>query len=317
MEAGYLLDILQVMKTRKVYPGEVHHVCQQTVNKVLVFYSVSDYLVFFTVFCTIARRFGVQVLALCPMVDHIHCVLLVQDEKSLSRFVHEYTRLYAHLWNESRGRKGPLFKHRFMSAVKMGNKQIRTTLCYNYNNPVERKMVQRAEAYRWNFLSYARNDAPFSAPLIEQEASWVLRGILREARSLRQQEKYLSYALLKRWEKKLDAIEYQQLVDYIIGTWNVIDYGTAMAYYGNYDAMLRAFHDNTGSEYDIKEDRDNYSDAVYADCNRILKKEVGLSDPCAIFGLPVEQKTALFRLLGIRTTATPRQLCKYLHYNAV
>ena len=305
------------MKTRKVYPGEVHHVCQQTVGGVLLFYTVSDYLVYFTVFCTVARRYGVQVLALCPMADHTHCVLVVRTERTLSRFMQEYTRLFAHLWNGSRGREGPLFKHRFMSAAKLGNKQVRTTLSYNNNNPVERKMVRRAEEYRWNFLQYARQEAPFSPPLDPKNSSWALRKILQEARTLRQQEKYLNYVFLKRWGKRLDTVEYQQLADYIIRTWNEIDYEAAISYYGDYDTMLRAFHDNTGSEYDIKEDRDNYSDAVYADCTRILHKEAGLSDPCTIFGLSVEQKTALSRLLRIRTTATPRQIGKYLHLSAM
>lgn len=301
------------MRNRKVYPGEVHHVCQQTVDGVLVFYTVSDYLVFFTVFCTVARRFGVQVLALCPMPDHTHCVLTVQHESILSRFVQEYTRLFAHLWNVSRGRKGPLFKHRFMSAAKLGNKQVRTTLSYNNNNPVERKMVRRAEEYRWNFLRYIREESPFSAPFVPSATSMTLRAVMREVQALRAQEKYLNYALLRRWEKNLDAGEYQQLTDYIVRTWNAIDFDAAMAYFGDYDAMFRAFHDNTGSEYDIREDRDQYSDAVYADCTHILKREAGMSNPFVLIGLPAEQKSALFHLLKYRTTATPRQICKYLH----
>ena len=59
MESWKEQNTLHSMKTRKVYPGEVHHVCQQTIDGVLVFYSVSDYLVFFTIYCTVARRLGV------------------------------------------------------------------------------------------------------------------------------------------------------------------------------------------------------------------------------------------------------------------
>ena len=70
------------MKTRKVYPGQVHHVCQQTVGGVVVFYTLSDYLVYFTIFCTVARRYGLKVLALCPMVDHTHSVVVVPEQFS-------------------------------------------------------------------------------------------------------------------------------------------------------------------------------------------------------------------------------------------
>ena len=48
------------MKKRKVYPGEVHHVCQQTIGGVLVFYCTADYLVFFTIYCTVARRMALS-----------------------------------------------------------------------------------------------------------------------------------------------------------------------------------------------------------------------------------------------------------------
>ena len=83
-------EYLASMKTRKVYPGEVHHVCQQTVDGVLVFYSVSDYLVFFTIYCTVARRLGVKVLALCPMVDHTHNVVIVRNVIPFCATVHTF-----------------------------------------------------------------------------------------------------------------------------------------------------------------------------------------------------------------------------------
>lgn len=37
-----------------------------------MFYSISDYLVFFTIFCTAARHWDVVVVKLCLMPDHIH-----------------------------------------------------------------------------------------------------------------------------------------------------------------------------------------------------------------------------------------------------
>lgn len=129
------------MKTRKVYPGEVHHVCQQTVGGVLVFYTITDYLVFFTIFCSMARRYGIQVLSLCPMVDHIHHVIVVDRDRQLAQFVQQYTRVFSREWNQSRGRKGPLFKHRYMSSVKLGNKQVKTTVNYSYNNPDRKSVV--------------------------------------------------------------------------------------------------------------------------------------------------------------------------------
>ncbi len=301
------------MKRRKIYPGEVHHICQMTQGKVVIFYSVRDFLVFYTVYSSFALKRGVVVLALCPMPDHLHNVVIVQDYEQLSLFVKDYTQCYALLWNKSRGRKGDLFHHSFKSSVKLGNKQVRTVLAYNYNNPVERKLVDKAEDYRWNFLAYYRNEHPFSAPEKERTASRNLKRAKQEVKAFFEQGKYLGYTVLDRLYKPLLQAEQQQLTDYIISLWNVIDYNTAITYYGSYESMIRAFHDNTGSDYEIKEDRDNYSDSVYRDCTSILLKDGFIKDVFQIPTLQEKRKRELYELLNLRTTAHSKQLLKYLH----
>ena len=77
--------------------------------------------------------------------------------------------------------------------------------------------------------------------------------------------------------------------------------------------MLLAINSNTGSEYDIKEERDNYSDEVYSDCTRILISEAHIHHVADIPSLSGERKEALFSLLRQRTSARPKQIRKYLH----
>ena len=120
--------------------------------------------------------------------------------------------------------------------------------------------------------------------------------------------------MLERWESHLSATEWQQIADYIIGLWNVIDYEQAISYYGSYEAMLRAFHDNTGSEYEIKEDHDSYTDTVYADCTRVLQgKGFSTKQISAIPSLSMARKRELYYYLLSRTSARPVQVKKYLH----
>lgn len=302
------------MKKRKVSSGEIHHVYQRTVNGAVVFYDLADYLVFFTIFCAIADRMEVSVLALCPMPDHLHNACRAKSATQLSSFVQQYTHLFATEWNLSRGQKGSLFKARFGSAAKLGNKSIRSTLNYNNNNPVERKMVSRAEEYRWNFLSYARQPAPYSQPLLEMQASFPMKQALQALRRCHQEGRWINYRQWDYWTRKLDSVQIQQLADFVIGTWNVIDYAQAVSYYGDHQAMLRSFHDNTGSEYEITEDKDKYSDAVYEDCTRILLNKRYIRSVREIPGLPIKTKASLLELLSKRTSATQRQLRKYLHW---
>ena len=301
------------MKRRKVYPGEVHHIYQRTLDQGVLFYSVKDYLVFFTLYCSLAQKHGITVLALCPMPDHLHNAVVAQSQHQLSEFVKEYTQSFALLWNKSRRRKGDLFHHGFGCSIKLGNKQVRTIINYNYNNPVERKLAKKAEDYRWNFLAYYKNGHPFSARGTARTMSWKLKMALKEVQAYHSQGKYLGYTLLDRLFKSLEPPEQQQLTDTIISLWNIVDYDAAIAYYGSFESMVRSFHDNTGSEYEIKEDKDSYSDSVYQDCTRYLLKEKLIEDVFVIPTLPNSRKLELFRLLRLRTAAEPKQLYKYLH----
>lgn len=288
--------------------------CQRTVGGVVVFYSMADYLVFFTVFCSVAERMEMPVLALCPMPDHLHQVCRPRSHEQLSQFVQLYTQLFAKEWNLSRGRKGSLFRARFNSSVKLGNKEVRSTINYNNNNPVERKLVTKAEDYRWNFLLYARQPSPYSAPIHQASASRQLRRALQEVRVCHDSGQWMHYKQWDRWIKGLERKEVLQLADYIICTWNILDYYQSISYYGDFEAMIRSFHDNTGSEYEIVEDRDKYSDAVYADAIRLLLKEKWIQNVREIPLLPPEKKARLYMLLSHRTPATPRQIRKLLHW---
>lgn len=301
------------MKKRKVYAGEVHHVYQKTTKGGLIFYSVHDYLVFFTIFCSQARKREVRVLALCPMPDHIHQVLVVDNSVQLAGFEQSYSHLFALEWNQRRHLKGFLFKHPYGSAVKLGHKQVRTALAYCNNNPVERRLSEKAEDYRWTFLSYFKDRFPYSRHTNPVNAKGYLRYAIQEARTSAELGNYLHYSQLERWEKHLSAQEWLQLQDYIIHLWNAVEYNQAMSYYSSFDSMVRAFHDNTGSEYDIKEERDNYSDEVYSDCTRILISEAHIHHVADIPSLSGERKKALFSLLRQRTSARPKQIRKYLH----
>ena len=268
------------MKKRRVYSGRVHHICQQSIGGAVVFYTLSDYLVYFTIYCTVARRYGIPVLAVCPMADHTHNTVIAPDSVTLS---------------------------------KLGNKQVKTALNYNYNNPVERKMVEKAEDYRWNFLRYAREKNPYSAPAGKKTVSPRFRGITREIQRIFLGNGYLHYAQLDRWRKLLDEKSFQQLVDYAISLWNIIDYEELIHYYGSYETLLRSLHDNTGSEYDIKEERDPYSDDVYNECSKILLKEGVVTNLFEIPVLPENIKEEAMDVLRRRTSARPRQIEKFLH----
>lgn len=156
---------------RKFSRGALNHCYQNTVDGFLLFYSKSDYLVYFTTFCSTARRYALKVLSLCQMPDHIHAGIVLNERQDLISFFQEVSAKYAKADSSTCNRAGPLFNKRFGSAPKKDLKSVRTTLIYIGNNPVERKLCGKAPEYQWNYLSYAYSDHPFSEKLVIRKSS--------------------------------------------------------------------------------------------------------------------------------------------------
>jgi REP element-mobilizing transposase RayT len=290
----------------------VLHLYQNTVNGYLLFYTRSDFLVFYSLLSTLVGKHGIHLMALCLMPDHLHALLDADDMSSLSEFVREYSSRFARCQNKWLGRKGPLFNPRFGVAMKLGHKAIRTSISYLYNNPVEKKICEMAEDYRWSFLPCAGGLHPFSAPLVIRRSSPALRRAVREIRTERRACHPLSYSLLDRLFRTLNPQETEQLTDWVITLYSFIDHEDMLSYYGCYEAALAAMNANTGSEYEIKEDWDVRSDAPYVTIERLLLQETGFAAVEEVLRLPEGRRRNLLARVLRRNVAPRRLVEKYL-----
>lgn len=301
------------MKNRVYFSNTLIHCYQRTSDRGVLFYTFSDFLVYFTLYCIVARKYSICVLALCQMPDHIHDSIITCSDANLCRFKDEVNTGFARKWNAHAGLSGHVFESPYGSAVKMGDKKVRTNIIYVGNNPVERKLVMKAEDYRWNYLAYAVSDHPFSEKLVIREASWPLQKAAREVKSLFKAGKPLNYAILKRLFGPLNRNEILKLTDFIIKTYNVIDYEEASRYFGSYEDMLASMHATTGSEYDINEVFIGKDDSFYARMTSVLMKEAGMKDIHDILAMDTDSKLKLFVLLQQRTKAPVGQIAAFLH----
>ena len=290
----------------------VKHAYMRTRTGGLLFYSVRDCLVFFTLFCTIARKYSVRVLAVCLMYDHVHILVEVRHQKQLTALVRDCTSRYARAFNMSSGRTGQVFDKSFGYAPKTGGKKIRTAIAYVYNNPVEKKLVRRAEEFKWNLLAYHKSSFPFSKPIDRKCARKPMRRALSEVDAARSSDRPMSYAQLARIMEGLDAEELKQLTDYIITSYNCVDYDAVAAHYSSFEDMLTAIHSNTGSEYDIKEISTKGDDRVYRQMSRALAEHGNSNRGKRVISLPVDEKRELSEMLRGYTLASEEQVEKYL-----
>ena len=301
------------MKRRKFYKNTLTHCYQRTEDDGVLFYTYSDHLVYFTHYCTMARKHHIRVLAMCQMPDHVHDSVLTDKKENLERFKCETNASFSRKYNERFHRKGAVFEGPYGSAPKFEEKKIRTNLIYVENNPVERKLVAKAEEYRWNYLAYAVSDHPFSEKLVIRNTRWPLRKAVREVKAQFKAGKPMSYAQLERLFQPLDRKERLQLTDFIITTYNVIDYQSTIAYFGDFEKLLTATHSTTGSEYDLKEQFIGKNDAHYARMTATLLREKKLEDIHDLLSLSIDERCELFLLLQRNTEAIPEQIAKFLH----
>ena len=301
------------MRSRKFIKNILHHCYQRSADGGVLFYTVQDHLVYFTHFCILARKYGIRVLSLCQMPDHVHDALTARRLQDLVGFKQELNSRFAKLYNARAGLSGPVFSCPFGSAPKVGAKKARTNLIYIANNPVERQLVTEAEQYRWNYLAYILSPHPFSQPLVIRRSSKALQTAVRVVKSRFQASQALNYTLLQNLTRELSPSEIQQFTDFVIATYNVIDYPEAIRYFDNYADMMTSIHANTGTEYDLNEVLLGKTDKPYAQMTRILLEECRFEDIHQMLSLSHEEKWKLFEILRKRTDVMGNQIAHYLH----
>lgn len=301
------------MNKRRFSSSALNHCYQRTVGGCLLFYTVTDYLVYFTIVCQAALRYDVTLVKLCPMPDHIHLSCFCKTVQMLSSFMRYSNALYAREFNKICGRHGELFREEFGSAPKITDKDIRSNLIYVDNNPPERYLCKHSEDYRWNFVAYAVSNHPFSEKIVKRYASSHLKRAMSEIESAKRKGRFLTHAMISRFFAKLDNRERNSLVDYIITTYSVIDYDYSIKMFGSYEAMLVAEHSTKGKEFDLGETFNGRRDDVYAKMSNLLLSARLVSDIHEVVSMGQMEKERLRRFLTGKTYATYSQIDSFLH----
>ena len=301
------------MKRRIYFKDILTHCYQRSADDGVLFYTYGDHLVYFTLYCTLARKHGIQVLSLCQMPDHLHDSIRAKRKEDMSHFKREVNTFFSRQWNDWGCTKGHVLRKRYGWAQKFGDKKGRSNLVYVGNNPVERRLVEKAEDYRWNYLAYASSDHPFSKKLVIRDARWPLQKAIKEVKAQFKAGKPLNYALLQRLFKPLTREEGLQLTDFIITTYNCIDYKAANQFFDNGEDMISSMHATTGSEHDINEVFIGKSDVPYNQLTRFLLENRLVEDIHDILSMTTEEKFDLFLRLRPHTEAMDEQIAKFLH----
>ncbi len=288
--------------------GEVVHSYNRQCVGNIVFCSDIDRLVFFTMFCTYAKKLDIKILGLSIMLNHVHNLTRPAAKKQLSMFMDMVLSTFSRQFNKDRGRHGSVWHPRFGRAVKHDDKDVRQSIIYLADNQMEKKHCKRVRETRWNFMAYAKRRHPFSKKLSMTKMSPCLHDAVRAVDFEYDLGNYLNYSTLRRIFKGLVPAETQQLIDYIIVKYNVIDYQEAGKYFGGVEMMLKAMNRTIAHEYDIKELMDGPDDRPYFK----MISSFGEAETAKFLVLSVEKKIEIAEMILKKALAPKYHICRLL-----
>ncbi len=300
-------------KKKKFSRGVPTHIYQKGFDRRVLFFCAKDRLVYLSFFFSEAKSRGIQVLSIVLMFNHVHATIICQSERQMIAFNQEVERRYASAFNRASGKTGPVFMNAFGWAQKRSDADVQSNLCYLANNPVKKKLCRRGIDNQWTLLAYGKERYPFSDPLALRKASRKMRRAVALAKDSMKRGQVLSYPLLDRIFADLDQRESRQMVDYLIQNLSNVDYEAAARYFGDYDKMIAAFDVTTGAEYDISEEFVPESDRPYEEMIKVVEQEGYDLVKKAFLSAEGEEKMRLIKLFRRRTSASERQIRRFLH----
>ncbi len=79
---------------RFVVPGYPHHVTQRGTRRMRTFFSAEDYQTYLDLVRDAKASVGVDIWAYCLMPNHVHLVVVPQEDLSLARLFRQVHRKY-------------------------------------------------------------------------------------------------------------------------------------------------------------------------------------------------------------------------------
>ncbi len=181
---------------RIVVPGVAHHVTQRGTGRQIVFYTRRDRQVYLGLLKEHSEKAGLSVLAYCLMPNHVHLVVVPNEDDALAVALRRTHGRYAQYLNARRQRSGHLWQNRFFSCP-LDQAHLWAALRYVERNPVRAGLVERAEEHAWSsaqchltgrdrlrlvdmaFWAGVGGAEPWEALLASPEEQWEMRRLER------------------------------------------------------------------------------------------------------------------------------------------
>ena len=134
---------------RIVAPGLPHHVTQRGNYRQNVFDDDSDRRRYLLWLKEYSHRYDLSILAYCLMSNHVHFIVIPQNDDSIARAFNAAHMLYSQYHNKKINITGHLWQGRFFSCV-LDDRHLIATARYIERNPVRALIVKKPYEYIWS-----------------------------------------------------------------------------------------------------------------------------------------------------------------------
>lgn len=135
---------------RIIAPGYPHHVTQRGNNRMTVFFDDEDRQTYLDILSLYAQKNSLQVWAYCLMDNHLHLLVVPENERSLAKGVGLTNQVYTQYLNRKLSQSGRIWQNRFFSCIVENNQYLWAAARYVEINPVKAGLVVSAEEYQWS-----------------------------------------------------------------------------------------------------------------------------------------------------------------------
>lgn len=134
---------------RTVFAKVPHHITQRGNRREDVFFVDKDYQTYLEWLHHYSKKHQLEILAYCLMTNHIHLVVVPENESSLQQALKPLHMRYAQRINRQKNQKGHLWQGRYFSSP-LDDPYMWAAIRYVERNPVRARIVRKAERYPWS-----------------------------------------------------------------------------------------------------------------------------------------------------------------------
>lgn len=130
------------------YPGAWYHVLNRGRRREKIFFSDSDYELFFKILGECNKLFNLEIHAYSLIPNHYH-LLICTPRGNLSRNMRHLNGVYTQSINKKYNTEGSLFKGRFKSILIEKESYLEELVRYIHRNPYEAKLEEEIGQHKW------------------------------------------------------------------------------------------------------------------------------------------------------------------------